>query len=120
MKPDRGNGEAGTWTIAASLEGTLTSAFGAAVSAKPSRVLVIASSAFFANPFARAAGSDAPPGQPIAEGGAAETAAQIAMPYAQQVITGGILACKNTLDWLTFDDDLGGCLVMKKDAKPKK
>src|SRR5437762_14086024 len=38
--------------------------------------------------------------------GGDEQLLQLAQPYAQQALTGTILAFKNTLDWLTGDTDL--------------
>lgn len=63
---------------------------------RSARVLVIASSQFFANPFARAAGGD-------------EVLEQLAMPYAQQVLTNTILVARNMVEWMTIDDDLVAC-----------
>ena len=45
---------------------------------------------------------------------------QLASPYAQMVVTNGILSLKNTLDWLSFDDGLGGCMPMVSDPKKDK
>jgi len=38
--------------------------------------------------------------------GGDETLQQLAMPYAQQIVTNMILVAKNTLDWVTGDVDL--------------
>jgi hypothetical protein len=45
-------------------------------------------------------------GQQFQGQGGDETLLQLAGPYAQQALTGTILAFKNTLDWLTGDTDL--------------
>jgi hypothetical protein len=109
----------GTWNtfgLAATVEGTLKSAFPAGdkmgvdapeKSAKTSRIFVISSSGFLANPFARAGngtemsqfGMNIPMGQD-------EQLLQLAGPYAQQALTQTILAFKNTLDWISGDTDL--------------
>ena len=76
-------------------------------SEKPSRVLVIASSAFLTNPFARAGnGPDMGQMGMMMPMGGDEQLLQIAGPYAQQALTNTILAFKNTLDWMTGDTDL--------------
>ena len=74
---------------------------------KPARVLVIASSQFLANPFARAGnGQDMQQmGMQMPMGGD-EQLLQIAQPYAQGGLTNTILSFKNTLDWVTGDTDL--------------
>ncbi len=109
----------GAWAqygLAAQLEGTIKSAFpegdkqgvdAPAKSAKPSRIFVVSSSQFLANPFARAGngtemnqfGMNMPVGQD-------KDLEQLAGPYAQQALTQTILCFKNTLDWLTGDTDL--------------
>jgi hypothetical protein len=93
------------YNIAAVVEGPLRSAFGAPTGAQktPARVLVVSSSQFFANPFAR---SGSPrPGSP----GGDEVLQQLALPYAMQILTNSILVAKNTLDWMTMDGDLAVC-----------
>jgi hypothetical protein len=108
------------FALAASVEGTLKSAFAdssggdkqgveaPAESAKPARVFVLSSSQFLANPFARAGnGPDMGQyGQMMPSLGGDEQLLMIAGPYAQQFITGSILVFKNTLDWLSGDTDL--------------
>jgi gliding motility-associatede transport system auxiliary component len=99
------------FAIAANVEGTLKSAFGdaeTAKSAKPSRVFVLASSQFLANPFARAGnGPDmGQMGMMMPDLGGDEQLKMLAGPYAQQFITTTILVLKNTLDWVTGDTDL--------------
>ena len=109
----------GTWSqfnVAATLEGTLKSAFPAGdkmgvdapeKSVKTSRIFLVSSSGFLTNPFARAGngtemsqfGMNIPMGQD-------EQLLQLAGPYAQQALTQTILAFKNTLDWISGDTDL--------------
>jgi hypothetical protein len=121
MKPMRrwaAKGEFNQFNLAATVEGKLRTAFPAgdkmgveapAQSAGTGRVLVISSSQFFANPFARAGngpdmgqmGMQMPPGM-----GGDEQLQQLAMPYAQQILTNTILVFKNMLDWVTGDVDL--------------
>ncbi len=71
------------------------------------RVLVISSSQFFANPFARA--GNAPDmgqmGMMMPMGGD-EALQQLGQAYAQQIVTNMILVAKNTMDWITGDTDL--------------
>jgi ABC-type uncharacterized transport system involved in gliding motility auxiliary subunit len=104
--------------VAANIEGTLTSAFAEGAdkqgveapdkSVKPSRIFVLSSSQFLANPLARA--GNAPDmgqyGQMMPSLGGDEQLLMLAGPYAQQFITGSILVFKNTLDWLSGDTDL--------------
>ncbi|MCL2448962.1 MAG: GldG family protein [Polyangiaceae bacterium] len=105
------------FAVAADVDGTLKSAFAEgnkqgvdapAQSAKPSRVFVLASSQFLANPLARA-GNGPDMGQygaMMPSYGGDEKLLMLAGPYTQQFITGSILAFKNTLDWLSGDTDL--------------
>ncbi len=116
----RPKGEFSQYNLGVTLEGKLKSAFegqdkmGVEVPAEASnasRVLVISSSQFFANPFARAGnGPEMPPhmgGMQMPQGaGGDEQLQQLAMPYAQRVLTNTILVFKNTLDWVTGDVDL--------------
>ncbi len=103
--------------IAANVEGTLKSAFtegdkqgieAPEKSVKPSRIFVLSSSQFLANPLARAGnGPDMGQyGQMMPSLGGDEQLLMLAGPYAQQFITGSILVFKNTLDWLSGDTDL--------------
>ncbi len=88
--------------MAAVASGKLRSAFPPkrATSRGDSRVLVISSSQFFTNPFARAAApSDS-------------VTTSLVTPYAQQVLTNTILVAKNTLDWMSMDADLEACLAL--------
>ena len=96
--------------VAASVEGTLRSAFGTAKSAKPARVLVVASAEFLANPFARAANPDMTPGvRPPPPSQGDQVVGQIGGQYAQQVLSTTIVSFKNTLDWLAPDDPFTAC-----------
>jgi ABC-type uncharacterized transport system involved in gliding motility auxiliary subunit len=119
LKPFQRWAPKGKWeqfSIAANVEGKLKSAFAAGegierpdVSGGSSRVLVISSAQFFANPFARAGnGPDMSQfgGMQMPGMGGDEQLLQLAGPYAQQALTPTILAFKNTLDWLTGDTDL--------------
>lgn len=88
--------------VAAVASGKLRSAFPPkrATSRGDSRVLVISSSQFFTNPFARAAApSDS-------------LTTSLVTPYAQQVLTNTILVAKNTLDWMSMDADLEACQAL--------
>ncbi|HLK40214.1 MAG TPA: Gldg family protein, partial [Polyangiaceae bacterium] len=105
------------FAIAADVEGTLKTAFPEGdkqgvdapdKSAKVSRVFVLASSQFLANPFARA-GNGPDMGQygaMMPNLGGNEELLTVAAPYTQQFITPAILVFKNTLDWLSGDTDL--------------
>lgn len=110
----------GQWSqygIAATLEGTIKSAFPTGdkqgvdapeKSKSTARVFVVSSSEFLANPFARAGNGPDMGGQfgMMMPQGGDEQLLQLAGPYAQQALTGTILSFKNTLDWLTGDTDL--------------
>jgi hypothetical protein len=112
LRPWRPVGAEGPVVLAVAEEGTLHGAFdGSRKSAGHARVLVIASSQFLANPLARAASSgETVPGMPALGGD--EQLGAVATPYAQQELTSTILAFKNTLDWLSFDDDLVDCSLL--------
>ena len=119
LKPFKKWTPKGQWQqfgVAAQVEGMLKSAFPTGdkegvdapdKSVKTSRVFVVSSSGFLANPFARAGngtemsqfGMNMPVGQ-------SEELLQLAGPYANQVLTQTILAFKNTLDWVCGDTDL--------------
>jgi len=110
-------GQAAQRAIAVSLEGKLKSAFAGkpddAVKTDPeskdrSRVLVVTASQFLANPYARAGNAPPMPPQMMMMGpmGGDEDLMMISQPYAQQYLTGSILAFKNTLDWMGGDPDL--------------
>lgn len=104
--------------IAIAVEGKLKSAFGdkppagieiAKETEADSRVLVISSAQFLANPFARSGNPPPMPPQMQMMGanfGGDETLQAIAMPYARQYLTATILAFKNLLDWMAGDRDL--------------
>jgi len=102
--------------IAAVAEGKLKSAFGKggdgikpnAVAPEPSRVLLIASGLFLTNPFAFAGNGPELSGQFQMFGGVGgdKTLQGISNPYAQAYLTTTILAVKNTLDWMSGDQDL--------------
>jgi ABC-type uncharacterized transport system involved in gliding motility auxiliary subunit len=94
--------------LAAYAQGKLKSAFAGKPGANPntperargsSRVLVVSSSLFLANPFAYA--GNAPPG---ARGGDIKLL-MVAQPYTKY-LTATILSVKNTLDWMSNDEDL--------------
>ncbi|MFT3776532.1 MAG: GldG family protein [Minicystis sp.] len=121
MKPARGElkpqGDYGQRAIAVVVEGKLKSAFAGksgdgieapAESKDKSRLLVVSSSQFLANPYARS--GNAPPMPPqlqmMGPMGGDEELMMISQPYAQQYLTGTILAFKNTLDWMGGDSDL--------------
>jgi hypothetical protein len=116
FKSWRPKGEWKQYGVSASLDGTIKSAFQSGdkqgvespdKSAKPARVLVIASSQFLANPLARSGnGQDMSQFGMHEPMGGDEQLLQLAGPYAQQALTETILAFKNTLDWLTGDTDL--------------
>lgn len=103
--------------IGATAEGVLKSAFagkpGDGIEApekakSSSRVLVVASSQFITNPFARA-GNPAPTPPQMQQFGSPpgdRDLQTVAQPYAQQYLTGTILSLKNTLDWMSGDADL--------------
>ena len=104
--------------IAAYASGKLKSAFGGGnaegVEIPPeskgeSRILVVSSSQFLANPFARQGNGQQLEGQMammMPSIGGDKTLQQISQPYAQKYLTSTILAFKNTLDWLTGDTEL--------------
>ena len=112
-------GEFTQYDIAATIEGNLKSAFAGGdkmgieipeKAAAPARVLVISSSHFFTNPFARAGNGQDMQGMQGMQGmppmGGDETLQQIGQAYAQMILTNTILVLKNTLDWVTGDVDL--------------
>jgi ABC-type uncharacterized transport system involved in gliding motility auxiliary subunit len=120
LKPFRAWKPKGTWEqfgLAATVEGPLKSAFltgdkqgveAPEKSKAPARVLVISSSQYLANPLARAGAGQEMGGQMMGmpPQGGDEQLQQLAMPYAQLVLTTTILSFKNTLDWITGDTDL--------------
>jgi ABC-type uncharacterized transport system involved in gliding motility auxiliary subunit len=101
--------------IAIAVEGTLKAAMGSgdgvevpAASKEKSKVLVISSSGFLTNPFARSGQGQELGGQFAMMGpvGGDEQLQMIAGPYAQNYLTATILSFKNTLDWMSGDSDL--------------
>jgi ABC-type uncharacterized transport system involved in gliding motility auxiliary subunit len=103
--------------VAAVAEGKLKSAFAGGEASdisvperaeSDSRVLVVASSQFLTNPFAYA-GNGPDMGQQFAMmgniGGDPQLMA-VAGPYAQRYLTNTLLAVKNTMDWISGDQDL--------------
>ncbi|MBX3190444.1 MAG: Gldg family protein [Labilithrix sp.] len=117
MRQWRPKGEWAQYNLAASVEGKLKSAFptgdklgveAPAQASNNARVLVVSSAQFFANPFARAGnGPDmGQMGMMMPGGGGDEQLQQLAMPYAQQILTNTIVVFKNMLDWVTGDVDL--------------
>lgn len=110
-------GEYGQRAMAVVLEGKIKSAFGGqegqgvsapAESKDKSRVLVVSSSQFLANPFARAGNPPPMPPQMAMMGGMGgdEDLQMLSQPYAGKYLTTTILALKNTLDWMGGDSDL--------------
>jgi hypothetical protein len=105
------------YDIAATVEGKLKSAFAGGdkmgveipdAAANKARVLVISSSQFFANPFARAGnGPDmGQMGMQMPQMGGDENLLMFADGYARAVLTNTILVAKNLMDWVTGDTDL--------------
>ncbi len=102
-------GAEGPVLLAVAEEGTLHGAFDPGrKSTGRARVLVVASSQFLANPLARA-GNAAESAPMMAFVPGDEQLLQVAGPYAQQQLTSSILVFKNTLDWLSFEDDFVDC-----------
>lgn len=109
-------GQLTQYDLAATVEGKLKSAFAGGdkmgveipdVAKNPARVLVISSSQFFANPFARAGNAPDMGGMPgMPPMGGDEQLQQFGQFYAQQIVTNMILVSKNTMDWITGDTDL--------------
>jgi len=98
----------GQKAIAAAVEGKLRTAMGSgdgievsSVSKQESRVLVVSSAQFLANPFASTG-----PGK--VAGALDDDVADdvVAKAYAQKYLVGTILAFKMTLDWMSSDVDL--------------
>ncbi len=111
----RPKGEFSQYNLAVSIEGKLKTAFPAGdkmgieapAQAASARVLVISSSQFFANPFARAGNGPEMPQQmqgmpPMGD----ELLQELSQPYAGAIVTNMILVTKNLLDWATGDVDL--------------
>ncbi len=113
----RPKGNFNQFGLAAVAEGKLKSAFptgdkmgveAPAESKDNSRVLVISSAQFFANPFVIAGKGPDMGGQMAAMmgGGGDEFLNSVAGPYIQVIGTSFILQTKNLLDWMTGDVDL--------------
>jgi ABC-type uncharacterized transport system involved in gliding motility auxiliary subunit len=104
--------------IAAVAKGKLKSAFAgtgdnqgvetAEQAPEDSKVLVVSSSQFLTNPFAYSGNGPELGGQFAMMGnvGGDPTLLAISDPYAKRYLTNTILAFKNTLDWITGDEDL--------------
>jgi ABC-type uncharacterized transport system involved in gliding motility auxiliary subunit len=112
-------GDSGSRPIAVLVEGKLKSVYSGkppegvdkipAESEGEARVLVISSSQFLTNPFARAGNPPPMPPQMQMMGanfGGDRMLQAVAWVYAQQYLTGTILAFKNLLDWMAGDRDL--------------
>jgi len=111
------DGAEGPVVLAVAEEGTLHGAFDPGrKSTGRARLLVVASSQFLANPLARA-GNPAESGPMMAFVAGDEHLLQVASPYAQQQLTSTILVFKNTLDWLSFEDDLVDCSLAVGSAR---
>lgn len=110
-------GEFGQRVMGVTVEGKLKSAFGggdnqgvtaAAQAPVDSRVLVVSSSEFLANPLARAGNAPPMPPQMMMMGGMGgdEDLQQLSGVYAQAYLTNTILVFKNSLDWASNDSTL--------------
>ncbi len=97
-------GQAGAAVVAVQVEGPMTSAFGKGKSQGRGRVLVLASSWAFANPFWSPNAS----GDAVVAGAEDSALAAMGAPYAQSQMLQDILTMKNTLDWAS-DGDLARC-----------
>ena len=112
----RPKGEFAQYNLGVTIEGKMKTAFPAgdkmgveapAQAEQTARVLVLSSSQFFANPFARAGNAPEMPNMPgMPPMGGDQLLEQLAGPYAQAIITPVILQTKNLCDWLTGDVDL--------------
>jgi hypothetical protein len=101
--------------IAAVAEGKMKSAFGKgdgvkpnAVAPEPSRVLLVGSGLFLTNPFAFTGNGPELGNQFQMFGGVGgdKNLQMMSGPYAQAYLTTTILTVKNTLDWMSGDQDL--------------
>jgi hypothetical protein len=111
IEPGCCNGTAECGTDDACNAGILRSAFAGrpdalapapAESKGKSRLFVVSSSQFLANPYARA-------GNGRGSAGGDDELQRISQSYAQRYLTETILALKNTFDWMTSGDDLLAC-----------
>ncbi|HLM73350.1 MAG TPA: GldG family protein, partial [Polyangiaceae bacterium] len=120
----KAKGELAQRAMAIAVEGRLRSAFKGvdpssggkwpARSGDDSRVVVISSSQFLANPFVRAG---RPPAGSTSGAGGDEMLLELAQPYAQKFITGTVLALKNTLDWMAGGDSSYACAARLRPPK---
>jgi ABC-type uncharacterized transport system len=94
-------GEPGQRALAIAVTGIVKSAFGAGT-AEGTRILVLSSSQFTANPLVRA-GSGPTPDQDLM---------LLGQSYAQKYLTETILGFKNTLDWMGDDEYISACSVL--------
>jgi ABC-type uncharacterized transport system involved in gliding motility auxiliary subunit len=102
--------------ISAAVEGKLKSAFAGAAGTltvperapADSRVLVVASSQFITNPFAFSGNGPEMGGQFQMFGnvGGDPQLLAVGQTYAQRYLTNTLLAVKNTMDWISGDEDL--------------
>jgi hypothetical protein len=98
-----------TRALAVEVEGMLRSAMGTgdgvdvpAVSKQRSRVLVVSSAQFLANPFVRAISG----GGPMSRAPDTEMLEAVSMVYAKDYLTNTILSLQNMLDWMISDAEL--------------
>lgn len=105
-------GESGKRTMAVLLQGKIRSAFGGQAPSAFGRVLVVSSSQFLANPLARA-GNPVNARSAALLGEDAEDVLAVSQLYAQRYLTATILAFKNSLDWMTLEEDLLPCFEEK-------
>jgi hypothetical protein len=85
--------------LSAAAEGNLRSAFGPARATRPARVLLIASGLFLSNPLAFT-------GNPHGDEHGDEVLLAMADRYARKHVTNTILSFKNTLDWMSAEEDM--------------
>jgi len=101
-------GPTGEQPLALIVEGKLKSAFGAAAAKTPSRVLIVSSSRFLANPFSLA--GKPPPLPPqlqmMGDVGGDEQLKMIGQVYSARFSTRSIVSLMNTVDWLGGENDL--------------
>jgi hypothetical protein len=107
LKP---SGDFAQRAMAIVVEGNIRSAFTPGKHAR-GRLLVVSASQFLANPFARAGNPPPPDLRHMAARGGDEDLMMLAQPYAQKYLTSTILAFKNTLDWMSLDDDMVACTL---------
>ena len=125
--PAPATGPSDRFALAATVEGTLRSAWAASPlegmnvpgeSTRPSRLLVVASPQFLANPFARASAASAvAKTAPVSK--ADQELGELARAYAQRHLTATILAFKNGLDWMTAQQDMVVCATLVPSLPPE-